>query len=89
MRGIAQKALTPPLGEGLWFYDFPNISDTKGFKESYRTTLDSLGLDESQTNALIAEANYAFRLNMYMFDELQGNSTKSLFKILLNTILRK
>ncbi len=89
LRGIAQKALTPPLGEGLWFYDFPNISDTKGFKESYRTTLDSLGLDESQTNALIAEANYAFRLNMYMFDELQGNSTKSLFKILLNTILRK
>tara|TARA_B100001996_G_C18562867_1_gene555308 strand:- start:70 stop:744 length:675 start_codon:yes stop_codon:yes gene_type:complete len=89
LRGIAQKALTPPGDEGLWFYDFPNISDTKGFKESYRTTLDSLGLDESQINALIAEANHAFKLNMYMFDELKGNSTKSFFKILLNTILGK
>tara|TARA_B100000427_G_scaffold31214_1_gene22851 strand:- start:21 stop:701 length:681 start_codon:yes stop_codon:yes gene_type:complete len=86
LRGIAEKALDPPKGEGLWFYDFPEVSDTKGFKASYRATLDSLGLDESQTNALIAEANYAFRLNMYIFDEIQGSAAKGLLKTLFGFI---
>ena len=86
LRGIAEKALDPPKGEGLHFYDFEKVSDTKGFKASYRETLDSLGLDESQTNALIAEANYAFRLNMYIFDEIQGSAAKGLLKTLFGFI---
>jgi heme oxygenase len=87
LRGIAEKALTLPKGEGLHFYDFPDISDAKGFKTSYRTQLDSIPLTEQQKNAIIVEANYAFRLNMYMFDELEGNATKSLWKMLINFIM--
>ena len=89
LKGIAEKALDNPKGEGLHFYDFPEVSDTKGFKASYRQTLDSLPIDESQTNALIAEANYAFRLNMYIFDEIQGSATKGFFKVLLGLITGK
>ena len=84
--GIAEKALTPPVGEGLHFYEFPMIEDAKAFKKNYRAVLDGLELDEQQRNAIITEANYAFRLNMYMFDELQVNATKSLGKILWNTL---
>lgn len=80
---IAQKALNPPKGEGLWFYDFSKIPDAKEYKNNYRNVLDNLGLDESQTNALITEANYAFRLNMYLFDEIQGSATKGFWKVLL------
>ena len=87
--GIAEKALTPPVGEGLHFYEFPRIEDAKAFKKNYRAVLDGLELDEQQRNAIIVEANYAFRLNMYMFDELQGNATKSLGKILWNTLTGK
>ena len=87
LRGIAEKALTLPKGEGLHFYDFPDISDAKGFKTSYRTQLDSIPLTEQQKNAIIVEANYAFRLNMYMFDELEGDATKSLWKMLVNFIM--
>jgi heme oxygenase len=87
LRGIAEKALTLPKGEGLHFYDFPDISDAKGFKTSYRTQLDSIPLTEQQKNAIIVEANYAFRLNMYMFDELEGNATKSLWKMFVNFIM--
>ena len=36
--------------------------------------LDNLDVDQSQINNLIAEANYAFRLNMYMFEEIQGKA---------------
>ncbi len=86
LKGIAQRALNPPRGEGLYFYDFPAIEDAKAFKTDYRAVLDGLELDEQQRNALIVEANYAFRLNMYMFDELQGDAGKSLWKILWNTI---
>jgi len=87
--GIAEKALVPPKGEGLHFYEFPMIEDSKAFKQNYRAVLDGLELDEQQRNAIITEANYAFRLNMYMFDELQGDATKSLWKILWNTLTGK
>ena len=39
-------------------------------------------MSEHQTNMLIAEANYAFRMNMYMFEEIQGNAAKSFWQLL-------
>ena len=54
------------------------------FKQNYRACLDNLGTDASQENALITEANYAFRLNMYMFDEIQGSASKSFLKLALS-----
>ena len=89
LRNIAEKALDLPKGEGLHFYDFPRIEDSKAWKTEYRAVLDGLNFDEQQKNALITEANYAFRLNMYMFDEIQGDAGKSLWKILWNTITGK
>jgi heme oxygenase len=84
LKGIAANAMG--IEEGLSFYDFPQIADVKGFKESYRTILDALSLTTSQQNAIIVEANYAFRLNMYMFDELEGNELKSLIKMVCGFI---
>ena len=88
LKGIAEKALNLN-GEGLYFYEFDKIDDAKIYKTKYRSILDSLPLTESQQNAIIVEANWAFRLNMYMFDELQGDATKSLWKILWNTLTGK
>jgi len=89
LKGIAEKALNPPVGKGLDFYEFDSISDAKEFKTNYRSTLDSLDIDQSTMNAMIAEANYAFRLNMYMFDELQGSASKSLIKVLCGLVKSK
>ena len=71
LKKIAQRALG---SQGLNFYDFPKITDKKEFKASYKSMLDTLDLDQHQINAIIVEANYAFRLNMYMFEELQGSA---------------
>ena len=71
LKKIAERAIGT---EGLNFYDFPKIDDKKGFKASYKSMLDTLDLDQHQINAIIVEANYAFRLNMYMFEELQGSA---------------
>ena len=81
LRGIAEKALNLSEGEGLYFYDFEKIEDKKEFKTKYRASLNELPISQSQANAIITEANYAFRLNMYMFDELQGNWFTSLVKV--------
>ena len=86
LKGIAEKALTLPEGEGLHFYDFDKIEDAKEYKNEYRATLDALELDQSQIDAIISEANYAFKLNMYMFDEIQGSARKSLWTLFTNWI---
>ncbi len=84
LKEIAARVLKPPVGKGLDFYEFPSIPDAKLFKQNYRACLDNLGTDSSQENALISEANYAFRLNMYMFDEIQGNASKSFLRLALS-----
>ena len=89
LRGIAEKAMNLKDNEGLWFYEFESISDKQGFKTQYRNTLDGLPINQSQANAIINEANYAFRLNMYMFDELQGNGFMSFFKVLFGVIIEE
>lgn len=86
LKGIAKKALNPPEGEGLHFYDFPRIKDAKAFKTEYRSTLDNLDLTREQKDALVEEANYAFKLNMDMFNEMKGSATKSLLVLLRNTL---
>jgi heme oxygenase len=84
---ILKKIAERTIGtEGLNFYEFPNITDKKGFKASYKTMLDTLDLDQHQINAIIVEANYAFRLNMYMFDELQGSSWLGFLKYIMGRL---
>ena len=90
LRNIAEKALDLPKGEGLHFYDFPKIDDKKAFKTKYREGLDNVTSDTSKINDIIAEANYAFRLNMYMFDELSGDSKdawNSAAKVFIQTLV--
>ena len=92
LKGIAEKAMNLRDGEGLHFYEFEQVEDTKEFKVKYRAALDTLELDQSQIDAIIDEANYAFKLNMFVFDELAGgkrDSWKAFFKVLWGFITRK
>ena len=90
LKGIAEKALDLPKNEGLHFYDFPKIEDKKAFKTKYREGLDKVTTDPHKINDIIAEANYAFRLNMYMFDEIGGtkmSAWNSAAKVFLQTLV--
>ena len=89
LKGIAEKALALGDGQGLKFYDFEKIEDTKAYKAGYRGILDGLPITEHQANAIIVEANYAFRLNMYMFDTLEGNWIQSLLQIFISSVFKK
>ena len=89
LKGIAEKALELGNGQGLKFYDFEKIKNTKAYKAHYKGILNTLDLDQHQVDAIIVEANYAFRLNMYMFDTLEGNWFKSLLQIFVSSIFKK
>ena len=84
LKEITARVLNPPEGKGLDFYEFPSIPNAKMFKQNYRAVLDNLGTTTAQEKELIEEANYAFQLNMFMFDEIQGNATKSFLRLTLS-----
>ena len=87
LRNIAKNSLKLDDG-GLDFYEF-DIEDKKEFKNNYRATLNTLPVTESQVSAIVSEANYAFRLNMFMFDELDGNAFKSTLSYICGIIKGK
>ena len=84
LKEITARVLNPPEGKGLDFYEFPSIPNAKLFKQNYRAVLDNLDTTTAQEKELIEEANYAFQLNMFMFDEIQGNATKSFLRLALS-----
>ena len=87
LSNIAKKALNLTT-EGLKFYEF-DIPNMKEYKDKYRQSLNDLNMSDVQTSMLIDEANYAFKLNMCMFDELQGNPFKSFIKLLYSLFKKK
>uniref|UniRef100_V9KWC1 heme oxygenase (biliverdin-producing) n=1 Tax=Callorhinchus milii TaxID=7868 RepID=V9KWC1_CALMI len=72
LRKLAQKALgLPASGRGTAFFTFPNISSSNGFKQLYRSRLDSLELSQQTRLQILDEANRAFQLNVEVFEDLQ------------------
>jgi len=87
LSNITQKSLNLTT-EGLKFYEF-DIPNMKEYKDKYRQTLNDLPMSSEQIDMLIDEANYAFKLNMLLFDELQGNPFKSIVKVLYSYIKQR
>ena len=89
LKSIAQKAMNLSDHDGLCFYDFDLIKDEKAFKEQYRSTLDSLPIDQSMADLIVAEANNAYKCNMNMFQELEGNLIAAIGKVLFGFLTRR
>ena len=69
LKNIADKSMGLN-GQGLAFYEFEGIDDPKSFKSRYRLALDNLPINKPDGELIINEANYAFKLNMDVFDEI-------------------
>lgn len=88
LKGIAQNAMNLE-GQGTAFYEFEAIEDEKAYKNMYRATLNSLDVDAETAEAIVEEANAAFRANMKMFEELEGNLIKSIGIMVFNSLTRR
>ena len=88
LRRIAKKAMNISGDKGLKFYDFDQIKDQKEFKLKYTKILNSLPIDQEMANLIIDEANLAFKYNMDMFKELEGNLIAVIGKLLFSFLSR-
>lgn len=89
LKGIAQRAMNLPDGQGVSLYDFIGIEDAKQFKVMYRKRLDELPLSETLANRIVDEAIAAFEMNMNVFKELEGSVVKSIGQVLFNSLTRR
>ncbi len=88
LKNIAQKAMNLSENQGLHFYEFNLIEDEKAFKKEYCTILNSLPIDQDMADGIVNEANYAFKCNMDMFNELEGNLVAAIGKVLFGFLTR-
>ena len=63
--------------------------DQKDFKSKYSDELNSLPYDQEMVDLIVNEANSAFKYNMEMFQELEGNLIASIGKVLFGFLTRK
>jgi len=72
---VKTMQLDAASGDGVRFYVFDNVPDSRAFKKQFRASLDALPIDAELASALVDEANAAFVLNMELFrflDEQMG-----------------
>jgi len=86
LKGIAERGMGLSGGFGTSFYEFKTIADEKAFKKVYRQALDELPVDDATADRIVDEANNAFRMNMTMFKELEGNLIKAIGIQLFNLL---
>ncbi len=89
LKKIAKQAMNLKDGDGTAFYEFETIKNHGEFKKTYRATLDTLPVDDATQDKIVDEANYAFHLNMEMFQELKGNWFVTLWQMLWNWIVSR
>ncbi|MGC9505907.1 heme oxygenase (biliverdin-producing) [Baaleninema sp.] len=89
LKKIAQQAMGLQDGQGTAFYDFQEIPDEKAFKNEYRQAMNDLPIDEATADRIVDEANDAFKLNMAMFEELEGSLIKAIGQMLFNALTRR
>ena len=92
MSGMAVKTLGEKVGDGaagLAFYEFDAIPDSKAFIKDWYTALNALDLSEATRADIVEEANVVFRLNIEVFNELEGSAIGSALRLALSTLKEK
>jgi len=89
MGGMAMRSLDLEPGQGIKFYEFDGISNTKMYIEDWYRDLNALEFTEEQKQAIVDEANLVFTLNIGIFEELDGSPFKAMFAIFISTLKSK
>ncbi|EKO14391.1 heme oxygenase (biliverdin-producing) [Leptospira kirschneri] len=89
LKKVAARALNLPEGKGISFYEFTAIQDINGFKQNYRAALDSLPIDDSEKQSILAESKQVFLLNQGIFSELEQDLISAIGKETYDSVLGK
>ncbi|MBM9576171.1 biliverdin-producing heme oxygenase [Leptospira sp. 201903070] len=89
LKKVASRALALPEGEGIAFYEFPQVTDINGFKQNYRAALDALPIDDSEKQNILSESKQVFLLNQGIFSELEKDLIAAIGKETYDSVLSK
>ena len=70
LRTIVARSLGLNDGRGTAFYDFGDAQQTHQLTQAFRAALAAVDLDASATEAVVGEAQLAFRMHQALFDGL-------------------
>jgi heme oxygenase len=88
LKSLLRRSLRLAEGVGTAFYEFEELPDLAAAKHKFRTRLDALpGATPALHDALVAEANHVFALNLDVFRALEGNSLSVVLNLLRYAIL--
>ena len=86
MGGMARRSLNLDKALGTKFYEFDDIPQTKDFIEAWYSQLNLLELTDAQKEKIVDEGNEVFRLNIEVFEELEGNPAQALFTLAVSSL---
>lgn len=89
MGSMATRSLDLKGGNGVAFYHFDAISNTKDYITEWYSRLYNLDLTEKQKQEIVDEANVVFALNIGIFEELEGSSLQAWRTMTVNTLKLK
>jgi heme oxygenase (biliverdin-producing, ferredoxin) len=89
LKEIAERSMGLVDGLGTAFYHFDQIPDAKQFKQEYRAALDKLPVDAQVAQSIVDEAIASFRLNMHLFEELEGSLIRAIGQMVFNSLTRR
>ncbi len=88
LKSLLRRSLRLAEGMGTAFYEFEKLPDLAAAKREFRARLDSLPCaTPTLHDAIVAEANHVFALNLGIFRALEGNSLSTLFNLLRHALL--
>ena len=66
-----------------------DIPSAKEFISGWYSKLNALELTQAEKEEIVDEANLVFRLNIELFDELDGNPAAAVFRLALDALKQK
>ncbi len=87
LQKVVQSTLNLVGYQGTSFYNFEQIPDKTAFKNKYRQALDTVPVDDTTANKIVAEANYSFQFNMQIAKELEEILIQSIGEVTFNKLI--
>ena len=89
MSGMAVRSLDLKEGKGVQFYEFEGISSVKDYITEWYDILNKLDLTDEEKQEIVDEANYVFKFNIDLFEELEGSPFKAMWTLGISSLKEK
>ncbi|MEM9927827.1 MAG: heme oxygenase (biliverdin-producing) [Cyanobacteria bacterium P01_D01_bin.50] len=87
LQKVVQSTLNLEGYQGTCFYNFEQIPDKTSFKNKYRQALDTVPVDDTTADKIVAEANHSFQFNMQIAKELEETLIKSIGEVMFHKLI--